>query len=137
MRLVFDKHKIVTRFGPAEPFSSVHFSCMRQWYAARMAVDYLSRMYSSGIFSQWAVAHKFYYVNSVGLVYDEFLNLTLRSSRYSELLLPNVYENPEPQKLTLDHFVIPFFILCSSCIFCTIWFVIELFIDFYNTLIMF
>ena len=132
LRLVFKKQKVVATVGQALPFSKTNVCSAPHSYASKMAVSYFSRMYSSGIFNLWALSYELYYTRYVSYAHERMLNLTRKRSRYSDLLLGNVYENPDPQKLTLEHFLIPFYVLFTACISSTVCFVFEFFCHLIN-----
>ena len=128
LRLVFNKQKIVVTVGQASPFSVTTFSPTFQSYASKMAQNYFSRMYSSGILSKWKSSQELFLVNHAGVLYNS--SRERRKSRYSVLLLPNVYENNDPEKFTVEHFVIPLYILCTLCLILTLCYAFELFFIF-------
>ena len=124
LRLLFKNEKLVVQRGLTPPFSNTHASFTMKSDASRLAQKHFSRVHSSGLFSQWNRAFEIFQSNEIGWTYDITFNLT-REDRYSKLLLPNVYQRPDPQKLTIDHLAVHLFILGSSLALCTFIFMIE------------
>ena len=133
VRIAFQKQKVVVKTRPTQPFSSIILCKAYRSYASRMAEKHFSRIFSSGIFSQWTAASFLSAANKLGIVYDSVSKMTIRKSRYSKLLLPNAYQREDPKKLTLEHFVIPYVILGAALLICTFYFLIECVNHLWNT----
>ena len=125
VRLVFKKRKMVVKIQPTQHLSQQHVLFAFRSHASRMAEKHFSQIQSSGLVGQWKQAFDLNLINLIKHNYDFLSNLTMRQFSFSKLFLGSVYERPEPQKLTMDHFLVPFLILCSAILLCTLSFIIE------------
>jgi hypothetical protein len=123
IHLIAHEQKPVEKIGTAEPFAEQNIWGTRKSYVTRLAQPFFSRLFASGIFTQWKLVND---LRSRALVRSFYLKDPQGTPlRYSHLFVPRL-PSKEPHPLTLKHFKIPFIILTAGFLFAALAFIREM-----------